>query len=130
MMMLSISKIQHKILLTSLGAFFLVPFVVNAQSIGVVINNIAIWVNRLVPVAFALGLIFFFYAVAKYILALGNEDKRSEAKQLMLWGIIALFVMASVWGLVYFIRDSFGVTDDSAITAPRVNSTGSSGFFF
>ncbi len=34
---------------------------------------------------------------------------KEQAKKTMLWGVVAIFVMASVWGLVSFIGSSFGI---------------------
>ncbi|MEK7143703.1 MAG: hypothetical protein AAB756_02635, partial [Patescibacteria group bacterium] len=35
--------------------------------------------------------------------------KRKEGKQFMIWAVIALFVMISVWGLVGVLADAFGI---------------------
>ena len=57
--------------------------------------------DMLVPLAFILALLFFFWGIAKYIRSAGSE--KDEGKKVMVWGIVALFVMASVWGLVAFL---------------------------
>ena len=67
---------------------------------------------------FALALLFFLWGLAKYIFAAGNEEAKESGKRIMIWGIIALFIMASVWGIVAFLQDLFGVTDTS-ITVPQ-----------
>ena len=69
-------------------------------------------VNSIIPILFALALLGFFYGLVRYIF--GKEDDREAAKKTMLWGVIALFVMASVWGLVAFVQDAVGVDADSA----------------
>ncbi len=51
----------------------------------------------------------FVYGVMKYIANGADEAKREEGRKFMLWGIIAFFVMISVWGLVGILRDTFGV---------------------
>lgn len=38
-----------------------------------------------------------------------NEEKRKQGKQYMIWGIIALFVMVSIWGLVAILTNTFGI---------------------
>lgn len=63
-----------------------------------VINTIN---NIVVPVLFALAFIVFLWGVFEtFILGRGNEEKRTEGQNLMLWGLIGFFVMVSVWGLV------------------------------
>jgi len=38
----------------------------------------------------------------------------------MIWGLVALFVMVSVWGLVRFIGDAVGVDQGGDIEVPTV----------
>lgn len=58
--------------------------------------------DLLIPLAFSLALLFFFWGVAKYIYSEGTG--KEEGKKIMIWGVVALFVMSSIWGLVSFIR--------------------------
>ncbi len=73
-------------------------------------------INILIPIAFALALLFFFWGIARYIWSSGNG--KEEGKKFMLWGVIAIFVMTSIWGLVAFIGGSFGL--DQNATAPKI----------
>jgi hypothetical protein len=49
----------------------------------------------------------------------GKEDNKDQAKKTMIWGVVALFIMASVWGLVKFIGDAVGVGTNTG--APAVS---------
>jgi hypothetical protein len=61
-----------------------------------------------IPFIFALAVLMFVWgAVNFFILNGGEEEKRTQGKQFMLWGIIALAVMLSVWGLVAIFADTF-----------------------
>ena len=71
-----------------------------AETIGNVIAT-------LTPIVVALALLFFFWGLAKYILSAGDEAKQTEGRSIMIWGIIALFVMVSVWGLVQVLQQTF-----------------------
>lgn len=75
-----------------------------------------------VPIIMLLALIYFFYGLAKYILSASSEDSKTEGRNIMIYGVIALFVMASVWGLVTFLQDTFGVNEGTApvVTLPDV----------
>lgn len=55
----------------------------------------------------ALALVFFLWGVAIFILNAGNEEKRSEGRQKMFWGIIALAVMIAIWGIVRLLASVF-----------------------
>jgi hypothetical protein len=37
------------------------------------------------------------------------EEKRKAGKSFMIWGLIALFVMVSIWGLVGVLSNTFGI---------------------
>ena len=57
---------------------------------------------------FILATVSFIWGVIQYFLNAENEEKRKKGKSFMLWGIIALFVMVSVWGLVGVLSNTFG----------------------
>ena len=78
-------------------------------------------INTLLPVVIALALLYFFWGLAKFILAAGDEAARSEARSIMIWGVIALFVMVSVWGLVNVLVQTFNL-DTSETPIPEAPS--------
>lgn len=63
----------------------------------------------LVPGAIALEIILFIAGIIMYVANGDNESKRTEATQFMLWGILAIFVTLSVWGLVAIIRNTLQI---------------------
>ncbi|MBX4199871.1 pilin [Candidatus Parcubacteria bacterium] len=66
-------------------------------------------VNQLIILAAGAGLLVFFWGLAKFIFKSGDTKSHEEGRNLMVWGIVALFVMVSVWGLVNFVRQSLGI---------------------
>ena len=74
----------------------------------------------LIPMAFGLAILFFFYGVAKYISAAGEQKKAEEGKSIMIYGIIGIAVMASVWGLVSYLQGALGVNSGASIQVPTV----------
>jgi len=86
------------------------------------ISRISGWVNALVPIAIALALVAFFYGLAKFIFNNASSDAKDDGKRIMIWGVVALFVMVSVWGLVSFIQRSTGVNGGAVtpITIPEI----------
>jgi hypothetical protein len=75
--------------------------------------------NDLVPFAIGLGVVVFLFGVVRYITAGAGEEK-AAARNLMIYGIIALFVMVSVWGLVNFIGNALGITNPDTQRAPNI----------
>lgn len=64
-------------------------------------------VKPLVALLIGLALLYFLWGIITYIKGGDNEKKHSEGRQMMIWGIIALFVMVSVWGLVSILTGTF-----------------------
>ncbi len=91
-----------------------------------IITNIQKIVDLLVPLVFAVAFIVFIFGVFRYfILGGGNEEKRAQGRQLIMWGIIAFVVMVSVWGLVNVIT---GTLNFGSTTRPNLPTfSGSSG---
>ncbi len=81
-------------------------YISNAKSLILAIFSI---INSLVPIVAGLVLLLFFWGLAKYVYHSDSEDSREEGRRLMFWGVIALFVMVSVWGLVNFIASDLGI---------------------
>lgn len=64
----------------------------------------------LVTLLFVLALVVFVWGMIKLILAAGNPDGIKEAKSYIWWSVIAMAVLASVFGLVAYLQTLFGVT--------------------
>src|SRR3989344_3283344 len=77
-------------------------------------------IDILLPIVIALGLLFFFWGLATFILAAGDEEKREKGKKIMIWGIVALFAMVTVWGLVNFLNNILGIQQSQIIDTPFV----------
>lgn len=104
-------------------ALALAPVVASAQQLrGVesLMRSIQRLVEIALPLVVALALLGFFWGLAKFIFNNGNEDKKEDGKRTMIWGVVALFVMVSVWGLVGFIGDSLGIGAGGEAPVPTV----------
>ena len=89
-------------------------------NINTLVTSIGGIVKLLIPMMFAIAILVFFYGVVKYILAAGEEDSKATGRRIMIGGIIALFVIASVWGLVAFLGSATGIGQGGSITPPGV----------
>lgn len=89
-----------------------------SEFICVATNSI---LSPLIPILITLALIAFFWGVAKYVVQGANDEKsREQGKQIMLWGIVGLFVMVSVWGLVAIVQNTFNL-ENAPFNASQVN---------
>jgi hypothetical protein len=51
----------------------------------------------------------FLWGVIQYITAGADEEKRAGARNYMIYGIIGLFVLVSVWALVFWLGSILGL---------------------
>lgn len=65
--------------------------------------------TSVIPLIFALAVTMFVWGVVQYVINSSEEVEKEKGKQFMIWGIIALTVMVSVWGLVSVLGNTFGV---------------------
>jgi len=73
--------------------------------------------DLIVPVVFGLAVLFFFWGTAQFIRKdVGNEKTREDGKQKILWSVIALFVMVSLYGILHYIGDAIGIPVNTANT--------------
>jgi hypothetical protein len=97
------------------------PVHVYAQNMGW-LNSLAAGmttvISVLVGVLVALALTVFLWGMVLFIANSANDEKRAQGKRKMIWGIVALFVIVSVWGLVNLLQTLLGVTQGEAV-APR-----------
>jgi hypothetical protein len=65
-----------------------------------------------IVILLGVGLLIFLWGLVKFLFRVGSDGDKAveEGKNRMVWGLIALFVMLSVWGLVKFIQANLGIT--------------------
>jgi uncharacterized membrane protein len=73
--------------------------------------------NTLIPILITLGVVYFIWGVIKYVTA-KDPDAQKEARSVMISGIIGLFVIVSIWGLVNLISNTFGVGGGAGAPPP------------
>jgi len=70
---------------------------------GFSVGNLA----GLIPVLILVAVVTFMSGIVKFLSAGDNEEKRQAGRQVMIYGIIILFVMVSIWGFVNILTQSF-----------------------
>jgi hypothetical protein len=91
-------------------------------SIGQIVQSLTILVM-------GLALLYFFWGLAKFILSAGDEKKLAEGKSTMIWGVIALFFMSSIWGIVALVGGELGIRSGGIfdVGAPPAGPTAPAG---
>lgn len=63
--------------------------------------------RSLIAIGFMVAMLVFFWGVVVFIANAGNETKLKEGKKFLLWGVITLFVLFSVWGIIRLLTATF-----------------------
>ena len=108
---------MKKKILTSVILLSVVPFVAFAQAAGAIdtswidslINNVIGVLNNLVPLFIALAVAFFLWGVLQFVSSGDDEEKRKLARARMIHGVIAIFIMVSLWGLIGVLANVFNL---------------------
>lgn len=63
-----------------------------------------------VPIIFAFAFAAFVWGMVKYFFINGGEESsRNEGRQFILWGILGLALLFSVWGVVNILLSTLGI---------------------
>lgn len=109
-----ISKVKKSIVFGLPALALAVPFIASAQGEGIfgLLNLVGNVINGVIPIIIGLAVLVFLYGVFKYVISNGEDDK-AAGRNFMVWGIIGLFVMISVWGLVNLLGDSLNLRNNA-----------------
>jgi len=106
-----------------LAGLFALPVVTSAAgtTLGSILSVFKGLLDAIIPIIITLAVVYFFYGVAKYVMAAGDEEAQKAGRSIMIYGVIGLFVIVAVWGLVAMLGTTFGVTiGGGAPTLPTV----------
>ena len=86
------------------------------------------FLNALIGLFITLAIVVFFWGLIRYLVSVGEE--KSEGLQIMFYGVIAIFVMVSIWGIIRLLQSTFKVTStDPGIAKGIQINTGTSGYY-
>ena len=64
------------------------------------VNQLVGLINVIIPLLASLALLAFFWGLVKYIYATSDTKGHEDGKELIIWGLVAMFVLFSVWGII------------------------------
>ncbi len=76
--------------------------------VSLIINSI---LDPVIILLIALALVYFMWGVLLYVNKGSEGGDRTKGIQMMSYGILAIFVMVSVWGLVYILIHTFDLNN-------------------
>jgi len=102
----------------------LLPLFAHAQTIGSLFDSLTLLFNGIISVLLGLALVAFFWGLVKFVAHAGDEKTHEEGRQLMIWGMIAIFVMVALWSILGFIQTELGLNFPPILGAlPQQSST-------
>lgn len=88
---------------------------------------ISFWVG---PVTYLIGILFsvavlvFFWGIVLFIGHAGDEEAVQKGKGFILWGMIGIFVLVSIWGIVGYFQTSLGLDTGGNLVGAPLNPLG------
>jgi len=90
----------------------LLPLAALAQTtatVNTILNTVSDILDLVIPILLIIATVVFLWGVIQYLTAGADEERRASARSLMIYGLVALFVMVAVWGIVKVLVTTFNV---------------------
>ncbi len=73
-------------------------------SVTTLMNSISrVIINPLIGLIFAAAVVFFIYGLVRYLISPDNEEIRKTSKSNMVWGLVGILIMVSVYAIINMI---------------------------
>ncbi len=101
----------------------------NSSGLLGLITKISDLLNAIIPVLILAAVVWFIFGIIKYVIANTGEEK-TKGVHVIVSGIIGLTVIVSMWALVGFLKNTFGVVGNNTTpygSIPCIPNTGGIG---
>jgi len=71
-----------------------------------ILNLATVILNPLIKLMFAVALVVFLWGIIEYIKGAGSPDSREQGTRHILWGLVGLFIMVSVYGILTLFKNT------------------------
>jgi hypothetical protein len=85
-----------------------------------IINYFTSLALKVVPLLAVIAFLVFAIGVGRFIKSAGDGKDIKDTKKILIWGVIGLFVLTSIWGIVSFIRGELGFSTNVGIPQIRI----------
>ncbi len=123
---------MNKKLLLAVAVMAGTPFLAIAQEVNTtyienVISGLIAVLGKLPALFLAVAVIFTLWGVTKFVAAGDNDEARDAGKKSMIWGVLGVVIMVSLWGIINLVQKTVftGADDDkpSPIELPGVDNS-------
>jgi ABC-type phosphate transport system permease subunit len=87
-------------------------------------------VNPLILLVFAAGFFRFIWGLVQFLFHLEEGGKHEEGVQHMIWGVVGMFVMVAVYGIIMLMNNTFNLGIFGPPDLSRLNSLNIPSTFF
>ena len=84
---------------------------VSVRTVGDFFAQVRYFINGVTPLIIGLAVFVIIWGIFQLIIGTsrGDEDTSKKARSLVLWGVLGVFVMISIWGLVNILKNTFSL---------------------
>ena len=68
------------------------------------VSNIGL---KLIPLIAVVAFLVFILAVGRFIRSTGDEAELKKTKKILIWGVIGLFILFTIWAIIAFLQIEF-----------------------
>ncbi len=103
-------------------ALLVVPTTSSAAGLTETVTKLTGSLGGFIAVLTGLALAAFLFGMVVFIRKAGEDKEISAGRRGMLWGVVGLFVVMSLWGVISILFELFGVDENkSKCASPKVN---------
>ena len=100
--------------LLALGTVTLPSLALGAGTLFTLLVDASRFLNGVIGLFITLAIVVFFWGLIKYLWTIGTEGAH-EGLNIMFWGVIAVFVMVSIWGIIRLLQSTLKVTSTDPV---------------
>lgn len=78
----------------------------NTLTLASLVNMVVSSINSIVLVLSGVALALFFWAGIRYIYSAGDAKAKGYSKDTLVWGLVAMFVLVSIWGILRILQEA------------------------
>jgi hypothetical protein len=100
----------------------------NGTTFADVVGFVVGIINLIMPVLAAAALVIFLYSCFRYIVKSGESKGKGTERSAIVWGLVSLFVIVSVWGIVRIMCNT--LLGDYSCQATKVTTQSNAGLHY
>ena len=91
-----------------------IPAIAAAATLTDTLVFLSTFLNGVIGLFITLAFVVFFWGLIKYLFTMEQESAH-ESLRIMFWGVIAIFVMVSIWGIIRLLQSTLKVTSTDPV---------------